>query len=154
MKLSPTRTSENIMKILKSCIMIIAVLCYIISLTSCDKTEGSISFSGKVEVSPSLVKVGDEVTFSIDQSKSLGGITINNESSIIINGKEVVKSVVYYIDGTEIAESTDKENGYVATYVVSGFTVGTYSVTAHCKSNFKDVEINESISFGILTIEE
>ena len=147
MKLSPTRTSENIMKILKSCIMIIAVLCYIISLTSCDKTEGSISFSGKV-------KVGDEVTFSIDQSKSLGGITINNESSIIINGKEVVKSVVYYIDGTEIAESTDKENGYVATYVVSGFTVGTYSVTAHCKSNFKDVEINESISFGILTIEE
>ena len=136
------------MKTFNTYIMIFAVMCFIVTLTSCDKTEGSISFSGKLEVSPSVVKVGNEVTFSINQSK-----TTNNESSIIINGQEVVRSVVYYIDGTEIAESTDKENGYVATYTVSGFGVGTYSVTAHCKPK-KNVKIKESISPATLTIEE
>ena len=135
---------------LKTCIMVLAVMCSIISLTSCDKTEikGSISISGKVEVSPSVAKVGDEVTFSIFGIEYLGN------SSTSINGKELLKSIVYYIDGNEIDESSDKSSKYTFKYKVTGLIVGTHTVTARCKSNFKDVEIEESITSSTLTIEE
>ena len=144
------------MKYLNVCIVLFALTCSAFFMTSCEKTEvkGSITFTGKIEVSPSVAKVGDEVTFSIDNSFSIGGVMVNYENSTVINGKEVVKSVVYYIDDTEITESTDSKNDYVATYKVSGLAVGIHSVTAHCKSNFKDVEIKESIAVGTLTIEE
>lgn len=139
--------------------MLIVMLCSVFFNAGCDKTEveitgGSVSFSGKVNVSPTTVKVGDEVTFSIDNSFSIGNISGSIESSTTINGKDVVKCVVYYIDGDEIGKSSDKNNKYALKYKVSELTVGNHNVTAHCESNFKNIEIAESISSGTLIIEE
>jgi len=77
-----------------------------------------------------------------------------NDGFVIIDGKEVIKSVVYYIDGNEVGESSDKNSKYVVRYKIAELTVGVHNVTARCESNFKDVEIVESISSGTLTIEE
>lgn len=143
------------MKTFKSSIAIITMLCAVLFISSCeDKVEGSISFSGKVKVSPSTARVGDVVSFSIDNSYSIGNVTTSFDSSTTINGKEVVKSVVYCIDGNEVGQSSDKNNQYAMRYNVSGLTLGVHNVTARCESNFKDVEIVESISSGTLTIEE
>ena len=142
------------MKVLKECFVMIAILCIVVFVASCDKTEGSVSFSGKVEVTPSVARIGDDVTFCIGKLFSVGGVTTSYDNSTTINGKEVVKSVVYYIDGNEINESSDKGNGYTLKYKVSGLSVGSHTVTAHCNSNFKDIEIVEAISSGTLTIEE
>jgi len=135
--------------------MIIVMLCAVFVIASCDDTVGgSVSFSGKVDVSPSTAKVGNEVVFSINNSYSIGGITSSFDSSTTIDGKEVIKSVVYYIDGNEVGESSDKNSKYVVRYKIAELTVGVHNVTARCESNFKDVEIVESISSGTLTIEE
>lgn len=143
------------MKTFKSCIVIITMLCAVLFISSCgDTIEGSVSFSGKVNVSPSTAKIGDEVIFSIENSYSIGGITSSFDSFTTIDGKEVVKSVVYYIDGNEVGQSSDKNNQYALKYKISGLAVGVHNVTARCESNFKDVEIVESISSGTLTIEE
>ena len=135
--------------------MIIAMLCAVFVIASCNDTvEGSVSFSGKVEVSPSTAKVGNEVVFSINNSYSIGGITSSFDSSTTIDGKEIIKSVVYYIDGNEVGESSDKNSKYAVRYKVAGLTAGVHHVTARCESNFKDVKIVDSISSGTLTIEE
>ena len=139
--------------------MLIVMLCSVFFYAGCDHPEevvirGSVSFSGKVNVSPTTVKVGDEVTFSIDNSFSIGNISGSFESSTTINGKDVVKCVVYYIDGDEIGKSSDKNNKYALKYNVSELTVGNHDVTALCESNFKDIEIVETISSGTLIIEE
>lgn len=154
--LRPTRIRENVMKPLKSCIMLIAILCANAFMVSCDETEvkGSVDFGGKVKVSPSVAKVGDEVIFSLDNSFSVGGITTDYSSSTIIDEKEIVKSVVYYIDGNEIGEASNKDSDYTVEYRVTGLTVGVHVVSAHCNSNFKDVEIKEAITSGTLIIEE
>lgn len=138
--------------------MLIIMLCPVFFNTGCDDRfaiiKGSVSFLGAVKVSPTTAKVGDEVTFSIDNSFSIGDISGSIESSSTINGKEVVKSVVYYIDGDEIGQSSDKNNKYALKYIVPELTVGNHNVTAHCESNFRNVEIIESISSGTLFIEE
>lgn len=139
--------------------MFIVMLCSVFFYAGCDKTEvevieGTVSFTGKLKVSPTTAKVGDEVTFSIDNSFSVGDISGSIESSTSINGKDVVKCVVYYIDGAEIGKSSDKNNKYALKYSVSELTVGNHNVTAHCESNFKNIEIVESISSGTLIIEE
>lgn len=137
--------------------MLIVMLCSVFFNAGCDiaeATRGSVSFSGKVNVSPATVKVGNEVTFSIDNSFSIGDISGSIESSTTINGKDVVKCVVYYIDGDEIGKSSDKNNKYVFKYNVPELAVGNHNVTAHCESNFKNMEIVESISSGTLIIEK
>lgn len=139
------------MKTLKECSVMIAMLCTFIFVLGCDKTEvsGSISISGKVDVSPSIAKVGDEVTITI-----LGIDDFLKGSSTNINGKETLKSIVYYIDGDEISESSDRVSKFTIKYKVSELAVGAHTVTARCESNFKDVVIKENISSGSLTIEE
>ena len=47
------------MRIIKSCIAMIAVLCTFLFVTGCGKTE--VSFNGQVKVEPSKARVGDEV---------------------------------------------------------------------------------------------
>lgn len=88
------------------------------------------------------------MTFSIFGIEYLGNSYTN------INEKEFLESIVYYIDGNEIDESSEKNSKFTLKYKVSGLTLGDHIVTAHCKSNFKNVEIEESITSGTLTIEE
>lgn len=127
------------MKMLKHCMMLVVILCNVAFLTSCDKTE--LFFHGNVRVTPSMAKEGDEVTFTM------------SKSDITHNGENVVKSVVFYIDGNEIGESSDENSNYAVKYKVMGLIAGDHAVTAHCKPK-KNVKINVSISPATLTIEE
>lgn len=89
-------------------------------LISCDDEEeikGSTTFYGKVVVNPSAAKQNENVTFSIGEGGfSSDNVSVGISSSTTINGKDVIKSVSYFIDGTKVAESSDKANKYSVSY--------------------------------------
>lgn len=124
---------------------LVLMACVIVGLQSCDPDpiiEGSTVFLGTVTASPATVKNGENVTFSIAPGNvASGGISISTE----VNGKDVVKSISYYINGSKVATSKDKSSNYSASYTVTDLAPGEYSVTAHCTSNFKGYTIEEYI---------
>ncbi len=150
----------KIIKILKYATFAIFAL---FTLVSCDKEEGSTTFYGKILLSPSNVKNGEQVTlkigsfdFSTSADTGDAGVSVSGNigTSVVINGKNVVKSVSYYIDGRKVAESSNKDNGYNAIYVVNNLSVGTHEITAHCSSNFKHYTIEESITAATLQVQK
>lgn len=126
-------------------------------LISCDDEEeikGSTTFYGNVVVNPSAAKQNENVTFSIGKGGfSSGNVSVGVSSSTTINGKDVVKSVSYYIDGTKVTESSDKANKYNVSYKVEKISTGNHVVTAKCTSNFKNYTIDEHIMQGQLIVE-
>lgn len=126
-------------------------------LVSCDKEDeikGSTTFYGKVVVNPTSVKQNENVIFSIGEGGfSSDNVSIGISSSTTINGKDVIKSVSYFIDGTKVAESSDKANKYSVSYNVENISIGNHVVTAKCSSNFKNYTIEEHITQGEFTVE-
>ena len=125
-------------------------------LVSCDKEDeikGSTTFYGKVVVNPSAAKLNENVTFSIGEGGFSSDNSVGISSSTTINGKDVIKSVSYFIDGTKVAESSDKANKYSVSYNVENISIGNHVVTAKCSSNFKNYTIEEHITQGEFTVE-
>lgn len=119
-----------------------------------DEVKGSTTFYGKVVVNPSTVKLNENVTFSIGEGDfSSDNVSVGISSSTTINGKDVVKAVSYFIDGTKVAESSDKPSKYTVSYKVKNVSTGSHVVTAKCSSNFKNYIIEEHITQGKITIE-
>lgn len=64
--------------------------------------KGSTTFYGKIVVNPSSVKQNENVIFSIGEGVfSSNNVSVGVSSSTTINGKDVVKSVSYFIDGKQ-----------------------------------------------------
>jgi len=126
-------------------------------LVSCDKEDeikGSTTFYGKVVVNPTSVKQNENVIFSIGEGGfSSDNVSVGISSSTTINGKDVIKSISYFIDGTKVAESSDKANKYSVSYNVENISIGNHVVTAKCSSNFKNYTIEEHITQGEFTVE-
>lgn len=126
-------------------------------LVSCDKEDeikGSTTFYGKVVVNPASVKQNENVIFSIGEGGfSSDNVSVGISSSTTINGKDVIKSISYFIDGTKVAESSDKANKYSVSYNVENISIGNHVVTAKCSSNFKNYTIEEHITQGEFTVE-
>lgn len=134
-----------------------AILFGMFVLVSCDKEDeikGSTTFYGKVVVNPTLVKQNENVIFSIGEGGfSSDNVSVGISSSTTINGKDVIKSILYFIDGTKVAESSDKANKYSVSYNVENISIGNHVVTAKCSSNFKNYTIEEHITQGEFTVE-
>ena len=126
-------------------------------LVSCNKEDeikGSTTFYGKVVVNPTSVKQNENVIFSIGEGGfSSDNVSVGISSSTTINGKDVIKSISYFIDGTKVAESSDKANKYSVSYNVENISIGNHVVTAKCSSNFKNYTIEEHITQGEFTVE-
>ena len=140
--------------------VLIAILIGMFVFVSCgdDDTDteikGSTTFYGKIVVNPSAVKQNENVTFSIGEGVfSSNNVSVGVSSSTTINGKDVVKSVSYFIDGTMVAESSDKTSKYSVSYHAENISIGNHVVTAKCSSNFKNYTIEEHITQGELTVE-
>lgn len=134
-----------------------AILFGMFVLVSCDKEDeikGSTTFYGKVVVNPTSVKQNENVIFSIGEGGfSSDNVSVGISSSTTINGKDVTKSISYFIDGTKVAESSDKANKYSVSYNVENISIGNHVVTAKCSSNFKNYTIEEHITQGEFTVE-
>lgn len=134
-----------------------AVLLGVFVLMSCDKEDeikGSTTFYGKVVVNPSSAKQNENVVFSIGEGYFFtDNVSVSISSSTTINGKDVVKSVSYFVDGNKVAESSDKTNKYSVLFHIGNITKGNHVVTAKCSSNFKNYTIEEHISNGELFVE-
>lgn len=116
--------------------------------------EGYSSFYGRVVVNPSIVKMNEFVTFSIgDFTISADDVFVSINSSTMIDGKDVIKSISYYVDGKKVAEGSDKENGYSASWQVTNVSVGSHVVSAKCTSNFNGYTIGENIIQETLVVE-
>lgn len=128
--------------------------------------KGSTTFYGKVVVNPLSAKQNENVSFSIGgYTFTTGDISADGTTSKVdvststivseatVNGKNVVKSVSYFVDGTKVAESSDKDGQYAVSYRVENLSVGKHVVTAKCSSNFKKYTIEEHIIQGELTVE-
>lgn len=129
-----------------------AILFGMFVLVSCDKEDeikGSTTFYGKVVVNPTSLKQNENVIFSIgEEGFSSDNVSVGISSSTTINGKDVIKSISYFIDGTKVAESSDKANKYSVSYNVENISIGNHVVTAKCSSNFKNYTIEEHITQG------
>lgn len=134
-----------------------AILFGMFVLVSCDKEDeikGSTTFYGKVVVNPTSVKQNENVIFRIGEGGfSSDNVSVGISSSTTINGKDVIKSISYFIDGTKVAESSDKANKYSVSYNVENISIGNHVVTAKCSSNFKNYTIEEHITQGEFTVE-
>lgn len=134
-----------------------AILFGMFVLVSCDKEDeikGSTTFYGKVVVNPTSVKQNENVIFSIGEGGfSSDNVSVGISSSTTINGKDVIKSISYFIDDTKVAESSDKANKYSVSYNVENISIGNHVVTAKCSSNFKNYTIEEHITQGEFTVE-
>ncbi len=131
----------------------------VLMLFSCSNSdsltiEGSTTFYGKVIVSPSPVSNGELVTIEIGKWDVTGGnVSVSIGTSAEINGKNVIKCIEYYIDNQKVAESSDKEHFYKASYQIENLSIGEHIVSAHCISNFKGYKIAENIKNFILVVE-
>ena len=143
------------MKKLFTCIII--TIATLVGLQSCgddDAIKGSSTFYAKVSVSPDVVTNGEQVKISLNPANVSGGnISMDISSSVTINGKDVIKSVSYLIDGEKIGSSSNKNDGYSFDLTIQNMKAGEYKVSAHCESNFKNYTIDEHIAEAILIVE-
>lgn len=151
----PTHTrGVNMKKYLFALTAILIGMFVFVSCDDDDEIKGSTTFYGKVVVNPSSIKQNENITFSIGEGGfSSDNVSVGISSSTTINGKDVVKSVSYFIDGTKVAESSDKNSKYSVSYHVENISIGNHIVTAKCSSNFKNYTIEEHITQGELTVE-
>ena len=121
------------------------------TMSSCEEDlDGALTFHGTVNVIPSEVKSGSDVTVTL--SNNIGDISYDNQLDLKSGNKYAIKSVTYFIDGKKVAESNKRDNSFQAIINTSRLTPGTYTVTARCESGFKDFIITDDIVAGNLTI--
>lgn len=144
---------------MKKYVVIVFAIMTLIGIQSCDKDleigiSGSDTFYGAVAATPCVIKNGETVTFSIEPIKISGGdISIGISTSTSVNGKNLIKSISYYLDGRKVVSSDNIAKDYSAEYIVTDLVPGDYTVSAHCESNFKDYKIIENISETTIIIE-
>ena len=66
-------------------------------------------------------------------------VSVSSESTI--NGKNVIRSITYYLDGEEIASSSDANADYAAKSVIQDVLYGKHVITAEFIPN-KGVRID------------
>ncbi len=136
---------------------VIITLVTLLGFQSCgedDGVSGSSTFYGDVSVSPDRVKNGEQVKISLSPADvSAGDVSIGISSSVTINGKDVIKSVSYFIDGEKVGSGSNKNDGYSFNFVVQNMKAGEYKVSARCESNFKNYTIEEHITEATLIVE-
>lgn len=123
-------------------------------ITGCDDSEmiqkmdvtviSPENFEGEIDITPSSAKNGESVVFKIKP---------NSIPTIIKDGKNVI-TIFYEIDGTKVAESSDVENNYSASYTVDGLSVGEHKITAGCIPSDENINLNLKIKSSTLTITE
>jgi hypothetical protein len=128
---------------------VICSLSLVCLFSACPDPEvsGTYPIMGTITATPQTAKNGDVIQLSLG-----GNLAVTMGASV--NGKELVTTLSYYIDGEKVAESTDWEKGYQCTYTVKDLSVGSHEITAHCTANFKDYEIIENLTPGTLEILE
>lgn len=102
------------------------------------------NFEGEIDITPSSAKNGESVVFKIKP---------NSIPTIIKDGKNVIV-IFYEIDGIKVAESSDVENDYSASYTVDGLSVGEHKITAGCIPSEENINLNFKIKSSTLTITE
>lgn len=115
------------------------ILMFVLILSSCVKSEICSTFYGEVVVTPDHVWDGVEVIMKIVPLDLGNGVSVSSESTI--NGKNVIVSINYYLDGEEIASSSDANADYAAKIIVSDILYGKHMVTAEFIPN-KGVRID------------
>lgn len=105
----------------------------------CDPVSTSEGETVTLSVGPYLLSTGESI------------IGISNKTEI--NGKNVVKSISYYIDGEFVADSKDEDSRYKIMFKVTDLSKGEHQVTAVCNSRYKKYIISSIITPGTLTIE-
>lgn len=147
------------MKTIKVLFLSVLPVLAMLLMTGCDKIdgveiEGSGTFYGSVKCDPVSTSEGETVTLSVgpyllSTGESIIGISNKTE----INGKNVVKSISYYIDGEFVADSKDEDSRYKIMFKVTDLSKGEHQVTAVCNSRYKKYIISSIITPGTLTIE-
>ncbi len=142
----------------KYLVALTAIICGLLILVSCDDevevVKVSSTFYGKVILNSSSAKLNGNVSLSIGEAGfSSSFVSVGVSTSTLINGKDVVKSISYFIDGNKVAESSDKDNKYTVSYRVENISLGKHVVTAKCSSNFKNYTIEDYITYGELMVE-
>ena len=112
-------------------------LLFIFLTISC-KEDITTTFIGQIQVSPETASIGDEISISI--STSLISV------STTVDGKNIIKSIEYYIDEEMVAESNLENENWKATYKIVDLTPGFHTITAHCITTKKSYTIEEAIS--------
>lgn len=118
-----------------------------IGLISCKGVEIRSSVLGKTVATPSTVKNGDNIVFSI------GGL-ITSSSSVTVNGKIYYPIVHYLIDGEEVVVSTEKEIPFKAEYKVENLTVGEHTLSVSISSSDNNAIYENEVSTSMFTVIE
>lgn len=118
-----------------------------IGLISCKGVEIRSSVLGKTVATPSTVKNGDNIVFSI------GGL-ITSSSSVTVNGKNYYPIVHYLIDGEEVVVSTEKEIPFKAEYKVENLTVGEHTLSVSISSSDNNAIYENEVSTSMFTVIE
>lgn len=115
------------------------ILMFVLILSSCVKSEIYVRpFYGEVVVTPDHVWDGVEVIMKIVPLDLGNGVSVSSESTI--NGKNVIRSITYYLDGEEIASSSDANADYAAKSIIQDVLYGKHVITAEFIPN-KGVKI-------------
>ena len=118
-----------------------------IGLISCKGVEIRSSVLGKTVATPSTVKNGDNIVFSI------GGL-ITSSSSVTVNGKNYYPIVHYLIDGEEAVVSTEKETPFKAEYKVENLAVGEHTLSVSISSSDNNAMFENEVLTSIFTVIE
>lgn len=134
--------------------VIIAVLLGGLLTSSCDPGHAlapeyifSSSVYGKVVVTPSNVKNGDEIALEI------GGM-ISASGNATINGKELYPIVHYLLDGREIAISSDKDLPFKAKYTINELAVGEHEISVDIVGSRKGAIFENKVVSTKITVVE
>ena len=101
---------------------------FVLLLSSCVKSEICSTFYGEVVVTPDHVWDGGEVIRNIVPLDLGNGVRVSSDSTI--NGKNFIRSITYYLDGEEIASSSDANADYAAKSVIQVGLYGKHVSTA------------------------
>lgn len=113
---------------------------------SIDKIRIQSTVVGVAKSTPSITKLGEELTFTIE-----GNIT--SSSVISVNGEEYYPIIHYLIDGKDVVTSAEKTMPFKASYVVTDLSIGEHVLSVEITGSHKiDTYIN-SVGSSILTIE-
>ena len=115
------------MKTAKIFLLPVLLIALATTLFSCEEDDNikvtiSSTVTGQAVATPSTVKNGDEVQFTI------GGRIAGSEWNTI-NGEEYYPVVHYLIDGVEVADSEEKGLPFSATYTVEDLAIGEHTLS-------------------------
>lgn len=138
------------MKCLMKLTVIITIILGGLLMPSCDPDSEymfSSSVCGKVVVTPSNVKNGDEIALEI------GGL-ISASGNATINGKELYPIVHYLLDGREIAISSDKDLPFKAKYTINELAVGEHEISVDIVGSQKGAIFENKVVSTKITVVE